>query len=95
MTGFRADLAALDELIGRMSAFDRRAATVADQLESEARRLQAHWNGPAADAHSSAHRRWLTAHEQVRGVLGELTGFVRGAHANYAAASAANVRMWG
>jgi WXG100 family type VII secretion target len=94
VNGFRADLAALEDLVARLGAFDQRAANLTDRLEADARRLHGQWSGPAADAHATAHRRWQLAHEQVRVALEQLAGFARGAHTNYLSAAASNLRMW-
>lgn len=92
--GFRADLAALDELTARLGSVDRRATAVAAELEQDLRRLDAQWSGTAAHAHANAHRAWLHAHDQLRHAAAELTDLVRCAHANYAAAARANTAMW-
>jgi WXG100 family type VII secretion target len=95
VTGFRADLEALDELAARLDAVDRRAAMIAADLERDARLLDARWNGAAADRYDAAQHRWLRAHAALRDAAADLAGFVRSAHANYADAAAANARMWG
>ncbi|HEY8300970.1 MAG TPA: WXG100 family type VII secretion target [Jatrophihabitans sp.] len=92
--GFRADLAALDELTGRLTGFDRRASAVATELEQDVRRLDAQWSGAAARAHAVAHRDWAAAHERLRRAAAELTDLVQCAHANYADAAGANTAMW-
>lgn len=95
MTGFRADLEALADLVGRIEAFDRGATSIAADLEHDARRLAGQWSGAAADRHDAAYRRWTQAHAELRRAASELAGFVRTAHANYTGAAGANERMWG
>lgn len=95
MTGFRADLEGLSQLLDRLQAVDRRAVRIAADLDQDARRLETQWSGMAADRHEAAHRRWLQAHDQLRSAAADLARFVRAAHANYTDAAATNVRMWG
>lgn len=94
VTGFRADLDSLVQLLGRLQAFDRRATAIADGLEQNARRLDAQWTGVAADRHVTAHRQWVHAHAELRRAVTDLAAFVRAAHVNYTDATEANVRMW-
>ncbi len=94
MTTFRADLDALEALVVRLHAFDARADQLATDLETDARRLDACWTGPAAAVHTGAHERWMAAHRRSRAAAAELARLVRTAHANYSAAATANIRMW-
>jgi uncharacterized protein YukE len=92
--GFRADLAALADLVSALSAFDRRAADAVADLEAGVSRLHGSWDGPAAAAHAAAHRRWLRAENEVREAACALRRLVDVARANYESAAGANGRMW-
>lgn len=94
MTGFRAELAALAEFVGRLDAFERRADSLMLELESEVRRLHGQWTGSAAQAHLDAHRRWLAGAQRMRTAATELRAQVHDARSNYAGAAEANLRMW-
>jgi uncharacterized protein YukE len=95
MTGFRADLAALAELVDRLAAFDSRAELLGADLDVAVRRLHGEWSGPAAQAHLAAHDQWAAGAAQMRASVLDLRSVVAIAQANYSAAAAANVRMWG
>ena len=95
MSGFRADLEALAELVARLAAFDARADELAAELDSQVRRLHGEWSGPAAQAHLTAHSRWESAAAQLRAAVLELRSVVAIARANYGSAATANARMWG
>ncbi len=97
MTGgldFHADLEALSGLVGRLRDFERRAAELETELERDASRLEAQWFGAAADDHAVAHRRWVAAHERLRGAADRLANRVEVAHTNYRSAAVTNTRMW-
>lgn len=94
MIGFRADLPALAELVGDLGRFAALAERCSDDLDADVRRLGGHWQGAAASAHTAAHARWSAAQEQLRAALDQLQHLVSTAHRNYAAAAAANARMW-
>ena len=81
----------------------------ADVLDSVAKKLQEHlteldhvvnrlvetWEGDAHDAFHGYYRRWQSASRDLHRALRELHKTVHTAHRNYAAARAANLRMWG
>jgi uncharacterized protein YukE len=94
VTGFRADLEGLSQLLDRLHAVDRRAAGIVADLEQDARRLETQWSGLAAERHEAAHRQWAAAHAALQQAAAALAAFARAAHANYSDAAAANVRMW-
>jgi len=94
MTAFRADLEALENLVARLRAFDSRAEELGADLDTDARRLDGYWTGPAAVTHTAAHERWMAAHRRVCAAADELARLVRTAHANYSAAATTNARMW-
>lgn len=94
MRGFRADLEALTELVGRLDGFEHRAESLIAELESQIRRLHGQWSGLAAQAHLDAHRRWLSGAERMRGAAADLRTRVDAARTNYTAAAEANTRMW-
>jgi WXG100 family type VII secretion target len=95
MTGFRADLDALAELVDSLAAFDSRADELGADVDAQVRRLHGEWTGPAAHAHLAAHERWTAGAAQLRAAVLELRSVVATAQANYGSAAAANVRMWG
>jgi WXG100 family type VII secretion target len=94
VTGFRADLASLSDLVARLALFETRADALAAELDARVRRLHGDWTGPAAAAHQAAHREWLDGAARMRAAARELRSAVATAHANYAAAASANTRMW-
>jgi uncharacterized protein YukE len=94
MTGFRADLDALAELVGSLAAFDSRAELLAADLDVQVRRLHGEWSGPAAQAHLAAHEQWTAGAAQLRAAVLALRSVVATAQANYSAAASSNVRMW-
>jgi WXG100 family type VII secretion target len=94
MTGFRADLAGLDELVAGLAAFDERASTLLTRVDEAVRRTQADWSGWAADEYCEAHRRWTAGAARMREAVAHLRRDVHAAHDHYAAAADANVRMW-
>lgn len=81
----------------------------ADALDSVAKRLQEHlteldgvvkrlaetWEGDAHDAFHGCYREWQSTSRDLHRALRVLHKTVRTAHGNYAAARAANLRMWG
>jgi uncharacterized protein YukE len=94
VTGFRADLDALAELVARLAAFDGRADALGADLDVQVRRLHGEWGGPAAQTHLAAHEQWTAGAAQMRAAVLALRSVVATAQANYGAAAAANVRMW-
>jgi WXG100 family type VII secretion target len=94
VSGFRADLNRLADLVERMISFEGRAAALAADLDAQASRLHGEWSGAAAAGHLAAHRDWLDGAARMRGALRELRSAVSVAQGNYAAAAEANVRMW-
>jgi ESAT-6 family protein len=94
VTGLRADLAALADLVARLDAFQARAEALAGDLDAQVRRLHGEWSGASADAHLGAHGEWVAGARQMRAAAGQLRAAVAVARANYAAAVAANARMW-
>jgi WXG100 family type VII secretion target len=94
MTRFRADLAGLADLVTRLDAFESRAASLVSDLDSQVRCLEGEWTGSAATAHAAAHREWVDGAARMRVAARALRSAVATAHANYAAAVSANLRMW-
>lgn len=94
MTGLRAELGRLEQLVENLARFERRAQEAAADTDREVRRLHGEWIGAAAQAHLAAHRRWVDGTASMCSALCELRALAAVAHANYAAAVAANAQMW-
>jgi len=91
---FSVDLGGLEDLIARMAGFEQRAESLAADVESQVNRLHADWSGRAAEEHRAAHRHWRHGAGEMQAAATELRHVVATAHGNYAAAVAANARMW-
>lgn len=92
MTRLVIDLAALTDLVDRMSQFGAQLAGVHDDVDARLRGLQ--WTGEAAAAQAAAHAQWSAAATELHDALAVLRAIATTAHANYSAAAAANRRMW-
>jgi WXG100 family type VII secretion target len=88
------DLDRLASLVDRMAAFETRLAHVLDEADARVEALHPIWTGRAAAAQASAHAQWRAGANEVRTALTALRAIATEAHANYAAAVAANRRMW-
>ncbi|MCW2647245.1 MAG: hypothetical protein QOF87_1546 [Pseudonocardiales bacterium] len=95
MPGFVVDLEMLQDVIDRMSGFERSLAERLDDIDARVGRLHATWSGDAAAEHRLAHRQWLAGAQQMHAAIATLRRIGATAHANYAAAIAANRAMWG
>ena len=95
MTDFHADLGALEGLVARLAAFERRAESVTSGIDVQMQRLHGEWTGWAAAEHLAAHRQWVEGAARMRAAADELRSLVATAHGNYLAAATANGRMWG
>ncbi|PZS17248.1 MAG: WXG100 family type VII secretion target [Pseudonocardiales bacterium] len=94
-SSFAVDLEILQDVIDRMSTFERVLEERLDDVDGRVRRLHQAWAGAAADEHVRAHQEWLAGAQQMRTAIATLRRIGATAHANYAAAIAANRRMWG
>lgn len=88
------DLDQLQELVDRMGLFQSHLIRLLDTADAQVRQLHGSWTGAAAESHQALHARWRAAAADVQRVLSVLRGIASGAHANYAAAVAANRQMW-
>jgi WXG100 family type VII secretion target len=95
MPGFVVDLEMLQDVIDRMCAFERSLAKRLDDIDARVGRLHGAWSGDAAAEHRLAHRRWLAGAQQMHAAIVTLRRIGATAHANYAAAIAANRAMRG
>ncbi len=95
MPGFVVDLETLQDLIDRMCGFERSLAERLDEVDSQVRRLHGAWSGAAAASHRLAHQEWVAGAQQMHAAIVTLRRIGVTAHANYAAAIAANRAMWG
>ena len=94
MSGYAVSIAALEGLVDRMAAFDREAAGRLVLTEDALRTAAATWRGEAAASCAAAHREWVRDLDTLRAAALRLRATVATAQANYAAAAAANGRMW-
>jgi WXG100 family type VII secretion target len=88
------DLDRLANLVDRMALFQAHLARGYDEVTARVHSVQLTWSGAAAEAQASAHARWRAGAAEVHEALGVLRSIASEAHANYAAAVAANRRMW-
>lgn len=95
MPGFVVDLEILQDVIDRMCGFERSLEQRLDDIDSRVARLHGTWSGDAAADHRLAHRQWLAGAQQMHAAIVTLRRIGATAHANYAAAIAANRAMWG
>lgn len=95
MQSHRVDLAGVQDLIDDMTAFDAAIEDRIAALDEQIACLQAVWVGEAAAAQKQAHAELLAGLAHMRSGLQHLKGVARVAHANYSAAAASNVRMFG
>ncbi|MFT4260044.1 WXG100 family type VII secretion target [Microbacterium sp.] len=63
--------------------------------EAASKRLHGVWAGEASQAHDGAHAEWSDEAQVMIQSLVEMRSVLRGAHANYSWAAAANSKMWG
>jgi WXG100 family type VII secretion target len=95
MPGFAVDLEMLQDVVDRMCGFERSLAQVLDDVDAKVARLHGTWMGDAAAAHRRAHQEWVSGAQQMHAAIVTLRRIGATAHANYAAAIAANRAMWG
>jgi WXG100 family type VII secretion target len=88
------DLDRLAQLVDRMSRLEAQLVRVGDDADARVRVLHAGWSGAAASAQAAAHAQWRAGAAEVHDALVALRAIVSTAHGNYAAAVAANRRMW-
>jgi WXG100 family type VII secretion target len=94
MSRLAVDLERLAHLVDRMARFEQHLGGLRDEVDVRVQALNATWTGEAAAAQASAHDQWRAGAAQVHEALAVLRTIATGAHANYAAAAAANRRMW-
>jgi ESAT-6 family protein len=94
MTRVAVDLDRLAALIERAAVFQSRLERLGAEVEARVAAVHAEWHGAAASAHAAAHAQWRVGAGEVDAALAMLRSIASGAHANYAAAAAANRRMW-
>lgn len=94
MTRVVVDLAALAQFVGQLELLQRQLLHAHDTVGQQVARLHVQWTGRAAATHAAAHTQWAAAATEVSDALATLRAIGSDAHANYAAAVAANRRMW-
>ena len=86
--------AQLVDVIERLVRLDAHLEAALAEVEQRVAALHVTWTGDAAQAQRTAHTEWHRGAEQMRAALMRMRAIAVIAHANYAAAAAANVRMW-
>jgi ESAT-6 family protein len=92
---FAVDIELLQDVVDRMSAFERDLDERLGELDTRVGRLHQIWSGDAAAEQARAHREWLAGAQRMHAAIVTLRRIATAAHANYAAAIAANRQMWG
>lgn len=94
MSRVAVDIDGLAELVDRLAVFEAQLVRTRAEVDARVQALHVTWRGDSAAAQASAHARWRCGVEQLHEALAVLRSIACGAHANYAAALAANRRMW-
>lgn len=92
---FDVDLEELDDVIGRLTGFQRQFERRLEELDRTVADLHLTWTGQAAAAQRKAHEEWARGARQMHAGLVRMTAAARLAHDRYRAAAAANESMWG
>ncbi|MEP6696067.1 MAG: WXG100 family type VII secretion target [Pseudonocardiales bacterium] len=92
---FTVDLDKLDGVVTRMGIFEKSIEARLAELDGRIQKMHGVWCGAAAAAQLATHREWMAGAREMRAGLVALKAAAATAHANYSAAVAANVRMWG
>lgn len=92
---YAVDLDRLSAHVEHARAFTRRLEEVSARLEVLADELGRSWSGRAADAHREAQARWALGEHELSEGLAAMAAVADRAREEYAAAAAANDRMWG
>jgi WXG100 family type VII secretion target len=85
----------LSEAADALDSASKRLQEDLTDLDHTVNRLAETWEGDAHDAFHNHYRQWKSASRDLHRALRELHETVHTAHGNYAAARAANLRMWG
>jgi WXG100 family type VII secretion target len=88
------DLDRLAQLVDRMTRFEAQLGRVGEDADARVHLMHAGWTGAAASTQAAAHVQWRAGAAEVHDALVALRAIVATAHGNYAAAVAANRRMW-
>jgi WXG100 family type VII secretion target len=91
---FTVDLAALQDLISQMEAFDKRVAETCEDVTQSVAALHVSWEGSAAEQQAQAHALWEKGTAEMTSALRQLRSDVEKAHRNYDRAFAAGKAMW-
>jgi WXG100 family type VII secretion target len=94
VTRLAVDLEALAELVDGMQRFQDHLTATRQEVERRVAAMQLTWSGAAAAEQAAAQRHWSRATDELQQALAALRSIGLTAHANYAAAMAANRRMW-
>jgi ESAT-6 family protein len=94
MTRLVVDLGALAELTERMQRFQDHLSATRDEVQRRITALHLSWTGDAAAAQAASSAQWASATAELQEALAALRSIGETARANYAAAVAANRRMW-
>ncbi|KQY36831.1 WXG100 family type VII secretion target [Nocardia fluminea] len=88
------NLALLDSVIARMGGFEGFFDEQIEAFDIAISKLQTGWDGDAATAQATAHRRLMAAAKEIRDGVEDMRLAAQAAHSNYTEAIAANVAMW-
>lgn len=88
------NLTQLDSVITRMQAFEGFFDDQITAFDTAIGKLQTGWDGEAAAAQETAHRRLMAAAKEIREGVETMRLAAQAAHSNYTEAIAANVAMW-
>jgi len=95
MGAFRADPAALDAAVERMTEFEQHLEQMLDQVGAHEHSLGGDWVGDGGQAQQAAQQRWAEGAAQMRAALADLRRVTHGAQENYRAAMQTNSLNWG
>ncbi|MBC7304439.1 MAG: WXG100 family type VII secretion target [Nocardia sp.] len=88
------NLEQLDSVIARMQGFEGFFDDQIEAFDTAISKLQSGWEGDAATAQETAHRRLVAAATEIREGVETMRRAAQAAHSNYTEAIAANVAMW-
>ena len=94
MTRLHVSLSALGELADQLTSFERALESRLAGLDRVALALGTTWHGSAASSYAAAHAACQRDLAAMHAALAALRGYAVTASDNYAAAVAANTRMW-
>ena len=85
----------VSQVIGDLERITSELADALEDADAASKRLHGVWEGDASEAHNGDHADWSGEARVMTESLREMRSVLRGAHANYSSAAAANSKMWG